>query len=307
MSELKFDPSFPNTLKDIVEEVLKTELSVGKQFESTDSYSYLLESGTDKYVGKIFRFADWPPKGKLEYVHNLLHENHIPHEEIVHLSHTHPIFVNGWLVSKYIPGGTVRDNKSSPDWNKYKYYQSVGNLLKQVHRINFEYYGSLTNESDRYTNFSEYVFSEIHESNFEKLPESYLTESKVIDNAKQYVIDTVGSFTWESPALVHDDANERNVLWNGGNPILIDWVDSIAAPPSRDFATLTFRENDRVLDAIEEGYGQPIDHDKLRFHQIMRLVRLGHFFYFEDKDSIEFELSINRLKQLLKQSSPFGA
>lgn len=95
-------------------------------------------------------------------------------------------------------------------------------------------------------------------------------------------------------------------MWQNGKPILIDWVDSLAGPPSRDFATLAFREDDSILSAIENGYGQVIDWDKLRLHQIMRFIRLGRFFYFEDKDIDELHKMMERLKQLLSQEKPYG-
>lgn len=118
MSELVFDDSFPSTLKKAAEKVLRADLKVGERFKSADSYSYLLESENDKYVGKIFRFEHWPPPGKLEQIHDLLKQHNIPHEEILYSSYDHPTFKNGWQISKYISGGTARNLRDEGDWNK---------------------------------------------------------------------------------------------------------------------------------------------------------------------------------------------
>ncbi|MCA9371662.1 aminoglycoside phosphotransferase family protein [Candidatus Woesebacteria bacterium] len=307
MSELVFDDSFPVTLKKAAEKILNANLKVGEKFKSADSYSYLLESEDGKYVGKIFRFEHWPPPGKLEQIHGLLKQHNIPHEEILYSSYDHPIFKNGWQISKYIPGGTARSLRDERNWSKKEYLVELGKLLRQVHQIKLDYFGALHEQKERFDSFEKFALAELDEQDFSDLPAEYSWALEIINQAKKEVAKNLNKFLWEDSTLVHDDANDRNVMWQNGKPILIDWVDSLAGPPTRDFATLTFRENDSILNAIEEGYGKAIDQDKLRLHQIMRFIRLGRFFYFEDKDIDELHKMMERLKQLLSQEKPYGA
>ena len=251
MSELVFDDSFPVTLQKAAEEVLKTNLKVGKKFESADSYSYLLESDNNKYVGKIFRFEHWPPPGKLEQIHDLLNKQGIPHEEVIYFSYDHSIFKHGWQLSKYISGGTVRNLRDEGNLNKEEYLVKIGRILRQIHAIKFDYFGALHERKDRFNPFKEFVVAELNEQDFGGLPSDYSWALKIINQAKDEVTENLDKFAWKDSTLVHDDANDRNIMWQNGNPILIDWVDSLAGPASRDFATLTFREGESILSAIE--------------------------------------------------------
>ncbi len=307
MPELVFEDYLPLELKKSAEDIFKVDLKIVQKFQSADSYSYLLESEKNKYVGKIFRFEYWPPMGKLEYVHDLLSTHHIPHEEILHSAHNHPVFKYGWQLSRYIPGGTVKDLKNKKLWNNKEYLIKLGMLLKQVHQIKFDYFGSLHEKENRFDSFKQLATAELEEQDFNGLPPEYLWAQQLIDQAKELVLENLNNFKWTNSTLVHDDANNGNVMWQNSNPILIDWVDSLAGPPLRDFASITYRFNESILAILEEGYGKRINQAELRLHQIMRFIRLGKFFYFEYKDIDEFHKMMNRLKVLLQSSKPYGA
>lgn len=307
MASLQFSSSFPEELKHAAESVLGISLTVGKKFDSADSYSYLLTGPDKQYVGKIFRFSYWPPKGKLETVQHLLDQRNIPHEEILHLEYSHPLFKYGWQISSFIPGGTARDLRDQPSWNSAEYLEKLGSLLKAVHQIRFEFAGTFHDESCRYASFADFAEAQLAEKDFNDWPPEYEWTLQVIDAAKTEIRNNLKSFQWSQTCLVHDDANENNVLWRKGNPLLIDWMDCVSAPAFRDFASITYRFNEPVLQFLEQGYGSKIDHAELRLHQLMRFIRVGSFYYFEDNDVIQFELMMRRLQLLLKHTKPFGA
>ncbi|SRR5258708_11128386 len=306
-SILEFQSVFPSVLREASEKILKTEIKVGRRFQSADSFSYLLNTNSGKYVGKIYRFAHWPPQGKLQYIETLLDKNHIPHEETIYSSHEHPLFRFGWQISKYIPGGAARDLRETGKFNPQEYYIKTGKILRRIHEIQFDYYGSLHDKEDQFSSFQEYTMHELEEQDYSNLPNEYAWAHKIIDEAKTYVHDVLPKLEWGKPVLVHDDVNDRNVIWNQGDPIIIDWVDSLASTPSRDFATMTFRQDDSVIPFIERGYGEKINEKELKVHQIMRFIRLGRFFYFEDKDVPELKKMMDRLSALLKRSRPYGS
>lgn len=305
-SILEFQQTFLSALQEEAEKILKTQVEIGQRFQSADSFSYLISTKDGKYVGKIYRFAHWPPQGKIQYIETLLDKNQVPHKETVYSSHKHPIFRFGWQISKYIPGGTVWDVREAGELNKQDYYKKLGEILKKIHSIRLNYYGSLQDKVDQFPSFTEYAMHELQEQDYSNLPSEYGWAHKIIDEAKMYVSDSLPKIKWGKAVLIHDDINEKNVLYRQADPIIIDWVDSLSSVPSRDFAAMTFRKDVSVIPRIEKGYGEKIEEEELKIHQIMRFIRLGKFFFFEDKDVPELKKMMTRLSVLLKRDKPYG-
>lgn len=305
---LIFSENFKEMLAIEVENTLQTKVvKVGEQFDSTDSYSFLIiTEECTSYVGKIFRFPDWPPEGKLEAISKLLTAHNITHEEIVFITHHHEDFKYGWQLSKYIPGGTARDLLNKDVINKKGYFEAIGKLLSKTHIITASVCGAIIDKDEQFFNFSDMVTDELLYQSFQDLPAEYAKEKVVLENAKTLILNITSQTNFEHFSLVHDDAGAKNVMWNNGNPILIDWVDAVWAPPVRDFATLTFSQDESILPFLEKGYGKEIPKDELYLHQLMRLVRLAHFYYFEGKRPDDFKLMVSRTSTLLKIRMPFG-
>jgi aminoglycoside phosphotransferase (APT) family kinase protein len=306
ISILEFKPSFLPILQEDAEKILHTSFKIGERFNSADSFAFLLEAENEKYVAKIYRFKDWPKQGKLEYVQQLLDLLDIPHEEIVYSSHTHSTFKFGWQIARYIPGGTARSWRNEERLPKDAYFVTVGKMLKKISEIKFEYFGSLTNQDERFQTFFQYVQHELNSHDYSNLSLEYEWGKKIIERAKEFVIEHVGKFSWKHSCLVHDDTNDGNIMWREGNPLLIDWVGAKAAPPAREMAVLTFRRDAPILHLLEKGYGSKIDHQELKLHQIMRFIRSGHSFFLEDKDMDALEDNMKRLEGLLTREEPYG-
>ena len=306
-TSLVLKEEFRTVLATEVEKVTGVKVtSVGERFESWDSFAFLVttENGK-KYVGKIFRFPDWPPPGKLAEVTKVLTKHNIAHEITVYIVHNHPTFKFGWQLTEFVEGGNVKEAIENGLITRGDYFKKVGSVLKEVHKIRLSFFGSIHDTSHQYKTFKGLVSEELGYQNFDTLPQKYQHYKEIISSAKKEILKLVENDNFVS-TLVHDDMGASNVLWNGGDLILIDWVDCIAGPPLRDFATMTFREDTPVVDSIEQGYSQEIDRQELKLHQLMRLVRLGHFYYSEDKNYKEFEVMMERAKILLEKDTPFG-
>lgn len=303
---LNFKDSFPDTLRKETEKFLDTRLDLDGRLKSADSYSYRLNSDAGSYIGKIHRFKDWPPKGKIQFIHNLLDENHIPHEQIIYENNQHAIFKFGWQISKFIPGGTVRELRNMGAVSDQEYFPEVGALLSKVHKIRLKNYGSLTEKSRQFSTFRDYTEKELEDLHFDALPKEFAWAKGVIDEAIHFVRQDLQIRGFTSPVLLHDDVNEGNVMWNNGSPLLIDWTDSLAGPAIRDFATMTFRADTPIIRFIEQGYEEKIDLEELKLHQILRFIRLGRFYFLEDKNLEELEKMMTRLQNLLVRPHPFG-
>ena len=293
-SSLIFKEEFKNTLAIEIENILGVQvLDVGKRFESWDSFAFLVTTiAGKKYVGKIFRFPHWPPEGKLIEVTRLLNQYNIPHEKTAYITHNHSVFEFGWQLTEFIDGGTAEEAIENNLTTKENYYIRLGSVLSRVHEIKLDIFGSLQSKDTQHKTFAELVQEELQYQTFD-LETKFLHYSSVISAAKEEIIKLIEKQTF-SATLVHDDVGTRNVLWNYGDPVLIDWVDSLAGPALRDFATVTLRENSSVIPFLEKGYGKEINKDELRLHQLMRLVRLGRFYYEEGNDCDEFEIMMKR-------------
>jgi aminoglycoside phosphotransferase (APT) family kinase protein len=305
-SILNFKKEYPELLCVEAEKILGENLTLGRHFPAADSYSYLLEANEQSYVGKIYKFEYWPPVGKLELISKLLEKQGVKHEEIVFTELSHKEFKNGWSISKYISGSNIEELKDKGELNSELYFRKIGEILKNVHKIKFDFFGSIHKSDWRVDNFAALAVSELDYADFSDLPNDLSYQQGILEDGKKWVREHTKDFEWPEAVLVHDDVNNRNVLWNNGNLILIDWVDSLAAVPLRDFTTLTFREEKPVLEFLEEGYGRKIDEKELKFHQVMRLIRLARFYYFEGSEKDEFEKMVKKLEVLLNREEPFG-
>jgi hypothetical protein len=303
---LPFEPSFPQTLAREAGKILNIHLVVGEKFNSADSFSYLLESESEKFIGKIYRFKDWPPEGKIPHVFGLLDKYHIPHEEIIYAIHKHPVFTFGWQLNKFIPGGNARQLRLFGKITNEEYYKKVGLILRKIHGIPLTFFDSLEDKSEQVSSAKELIYKEIQNLSYDDLPEKYSWAKKIFNQSRKAVLAEVNMLTDSPPTLVHDDVNDANIMWNNGSPILIDWTDAHAAPAVRDFATITFREDKPILSLIEKSYGQTIDRKALRLWQMIRFIKLGHFFYFESGDVEELKKMMTRLEVLLDRNEPYG-
>lgn len=305
-SVLSLQDGFPEILRKEAETILKVPLELNERFTSADSFSYLLKSDDDRFVGKIYRFKHWPPEGKLEVIYDLLDKNGIPHEEVVYSIPSHPVFKFGWQINKFIPGGSIREVRKSGNFNDRDYYFKLGKILSKIHTIKLGHFGFLSSSSPKYPSFKQFTLKELHDHDYHDLPPQFSYAYEIISKAKDVVTASLDELNQCSPVLVHDDANDGNVMWNMGNPILIDWTDSLAAPSEREFACLTFRQDSPVLEQIEQGYGVSVNRKALRIHQLIRFIRLGQFYYLEDGDINELKKMMERLAALLSRLEPYG-
>jgi Ser/Thr protein kinase RdoA (MazF antagonist) len=82
--------------------------------------------------------------------------------------------------------------------------------------------------------------------------------------------------------LVHGDCHQGNVLWNGDEPVFIDFDDILYAPPVQDIWMLTGgdpEEQDRKRQDLIAGYEQFRDFDwsSLSLVEALRSLRIIHF------------------------------
>lgn len=82
--------------------------------------------------------------------------------------------------------------------------------------------------------------------------------------------------------LIHGDCHQGNVLWNGDEPVFIDFDDILYAPPVQDIWMLTGgdpEEESRKRSELLDGYEQIMDFDmgSLGIVEALRTLRMIHF------------------------------
>lgn len=82
--------------------------------------------------------------------------------------------------------------------------------------------------------------------------------------------------------LVHGDCHQGNVLWNGDEPIFIDFDDILYAPPVQDIWMLTGGDPEETAEkqsVLISGYEQikDFDRDALQLVEALRSLRMIHF------------------------------
>jgi len=177
--------------------------------------------------------------------------------------------------------------------------------MKATHSIRLDKFGSVHDKGRQVSSFRELVEEELKYQDFSSIQKDNSEDYEVLKVASSRIVQLVDTMKFDSSTLVHDDIGASNIMWNRGNPILIDWTDSIAGPSLRDFAVLTFKSETNIIQCFEKEYGY-IDREKLYLHQLMRFHRLVHFSRFEGVDPVEYKVLMSKLKKLLKREKPFG-
>lgn len=294
-------------LKNECDKLFNDDFTIKEQFISADSFSFLLSSVKAKIVAKVFKYPNWPPKGKIELISNLLKSHNIEHEETLYLDYSKKIFDFGWTVSRFIEGGIAKYNLENKLLNEDIYYIKTGALLSKVHEIKMDYFGNINSRPKKFKDFkSFFLYSLTNPAKKARLKDSHPNIHSICIKAHDWLLDNENSIEIESAVLIHNDVNLGNVIWHENHPILIDWVDALACPSTMEFAAMTFRVDNSILPFIEEGYGHKINLMELKFFQTWRLLNLVYFYFEEDMSEKDTVYAGDRLEKLMQRELPFG-
>lgn len=221
----------------IIKNNLGNNAKLDTQIETTNNSVFIVSSGEEKYIFKTYRSKNWPENGKLLYVNKLLDKNNIRYPKVIDYTRNHSYFENGYVLEEKIKGVPILDKEFDLEFG-IKAYKLLANFVKKVHDIKFIKYGYINNGNPDYDKFSEYVKDTLEE-NLEILYKHEIIKEEEFTNISKLICDEFDKLSL-TPVLTHGDLSMRNVIYNEGEVVLIDWDDAMAFPYEADIARMTF-------------------------------------------------------------------
>lgn len=165
-----------------------------------------------------------------ETISNLAKENGIPVSSALNISGNFIIKYDEYyyMVFDFIEGKTLKDNEINIEHCKL-----IGQILSQIHNLDYNNLGLDTEiKEDKF--YVDWEFFLNHE-NFKKMNYQNLY---IKYYSKYYSIlkDSVNKYNQSNTelAICHRDMDPKNVMWNNGKPIIIDWESASLANPYRE-------------------------------------------------------------------------
>lgn len=165
-----------------------------------------------------------------EAISNLAKRNRIPVSSALDIDGNYLIKLDDtyYMIFDYVDGKTLRDEEIT-----IEHCKKIGNILAHIHSLDYNELGLEPNiiaykrlyDWEGYTNnpnFNKMPYKDIYQSNYKKynLILKRANERFNASNKKQ--------------TICHSDMDPKNVMWNGTNPIVIDWECAGVANPERE-------------------------------------------------------------------------
>lgn len=208
------------------------------------NYVFRVETEKRVFVIRIFRQPSTQAAQKLLWIEEQLSQRGVAHAKIIHITATHPVFKNGWMLQEFIVGVSGWDYMQGTQ-KLPEFYEKLGRVLAQIHAIPLERFGDINNgkgEHEHYIAANErYVHTVV-----EKL-KSVIT---LPADSEAKMVQELGRLRAIEPklkpVLVHTDANPGNcIITPEGELVLIDWDNARGLFWVQDVAYLTATEKYR--------------------------------------------------------------
>lgn len=231
-----------DTMSEIVNQIIQNNFGccarkIRKFENTTNNFVYSFTVSDNHYILKLYRSTDWPENGKIQFVNRLLMQNDIPCAELITYSQTDPIYPNGYLIEREVPG-IAADKQSFDKEQETALYIKLAELVSSIHNIkmtNFGYIGSGVACYESMTSFFEDEFDRFEHGLKETVSKTQLRRMK------EAFLGTMRHFEDLPPVLCHGDLSKKNIIvQDNGKILLIDWDDATAFNWMADISRLTF-------------------------------------------------------------------
>ncbi len=262
-------------------------------------------------VLRVFRGRRIPEEGKLEWISQKLEEIHVPFARVIYLTRDSKYFENGFMVQEYIEGDMVQNLVGSKTSYK-EFYSELGSIVKKVHSITINNYGSIKNGVGEHEVLTDYLahYLDEYSQRVLRIPEDIGFDFKHI---RTFFLKEVKELGILPPVLNHGDLSPNNVMvsQNDNQLYIIDWDDAMSHVWLYDFAMMTYwmrfrhrdvREREEYISTFLDMYVPDLDYDMIRhyeqvFHLLQNINLLGYYYY-DAKDTNAFRDTVEVFKQL---------
>lgn len=165
-----------------------------------------------------------------ESVSNLAKKNGIPVSSALDIEGNYITKLDDmyYMVFDYVDGKTLKDDEIT-----IEHCIKIGNVLAHIHSLNYKEIGLEPNVVE-YTRLYDWE-SYINNPNFNKMSyksvflKNYKKYNSMLKRANERFNDSNKNQT-----ICHRDMDPKNVMWNNGNPIIIDWECAGVSNPERE-------------------------------------------------------------------------
>ncbi|MDE7293654.1 MAG: aminoglycoside phosphotransferase family protein, partial [Oscillospiraceae bacterium] len=158
-----------DTMLEAADRIIKSNFGCGAEIQKcenvTNNFVYFFTVSGERYVLKLFRSADWPENGKVQFVNEILRRNNIPCAELIAYSRDDKIYPNGYLIEREVRG-TAAEKMALDREREKELYVKLAELVSCIHSIkikNYGYIGSGVACYESMTDFFEDEFDRLEE------------------------------------------------------------------------------------------------------------------------------------------------
>jgi Ser/Thr protein kinase RdoA (MazF antagonist) len=315
----RYRKSIDRRIQPAVESALDIRvLSVSKIKSGEVNHVYKVETDKKAVLVRVFRYENWPEKGKLEWIEKQFVKHRVPHAKLLFLSRRKSWFPNGFMITEFIRGKPADEALRDGNLSKNDFYRHLGRLLEKVHRIRLKKFGDWHGTYGTDPDLLSFVLPRIPQR-LDELKKTPYYNKRMAQKAKVKVASLLMPMKSKlKPVLTHGDPGTDNCIWsNDKKLILIDWDNARSSAWVRDYADRMWWESWAVRfmkipqrqfanasKSFLKGYGKTgftkaeLDRATSAFF-IIQAVNLLPYYYFDQRNMDAFRKTGTVLKELL--------
>ncbi len=205
---------------------------------------------------------------------------------------------NKYLIEEFIPGYHL-DEVSLNLTEKKNVYKELGTILKKIHSISMEGYGSVgVDGKGKDLTLKDRVFHNRNE-NLKYLKENFLLEKEYLQLLDYLKNNDFYADSRES-VMLHFDFAEQNIKINNKKVVgILDFGDLSAGPLAFDLARLFIgHSGDDVFQYFLKGYGK-VDLNEVKYYSVINLLWMLPYHHKINKNKKRIELELKVLNEII--------
>ncbi len=312
---LEYSSGIDNKINEAVKDVLFENVeSFERLTHGEQNYVYKVKTQDNTYILRVFRSRDWPEESKPLWIESQFKTYNIPHAKTLFQTRNAKHFKFGFMISEFIDGVNGEEAIKTGLISFEDFHIKLFELLSKIHAISIKKFGLINAGEGEFETYQQYRFQDFQEYKTDILTIPDFDISLL--NKAEGIISSSYKDISEYPVLVHGDPTPDNsILTKDGQVILVDWDDARAGWWFDDMAWLIYcgshiSESGTLKERKELFYKlspelQNQNRQKLEDFQkvfdLSKQVGLIRYYYFSQKNIEEYENTLARLTETLKE------